>query len=114
MTIPLSPEEVNEAVALKLGWFNISRYTPMAWSGKKQKERMVGSFHTVGADASLVDVPDFCGKIEAAFEMLDRLEWSLSKQPDGIYCWLNRDGRIVKEIADTAPMAICLAYLKLE
>lgn len=114
-----SAEEINALVAKRLGWFNITKYAPPNWYGKKEKRRLVGSFHTIGADAHLVDIPDYCGKIEAAWEIVEKMsdDYEVTIIAAHRKYWCHAAGPTWKQVvtgeADTAPMAIALAFLKL-
>ncbi len=84
--------EINEAVARKLGVNPTATFS--------------------GVDAStgdiLFDVPDYCTSIAAAWEVLEsRKDLVLVRFANGLG-WEYNGVR-----ADTAPMAICLAFLKL-
>lgn len=87
----MTPQEINEAVARKLGWSGF-HHAPMQEPAPK----------------------NFCGSIAAAWEIVEKL---LSE--DHAIRLYGRQGFTVnidgwEETADTAPMAICLAFLKLE
>lgn len=92
----MTPEEVNEAVARKLGY---------VWGDKD----ILGSPR-----------PDYCHSIAAAWEIMGWLGehdylFTMSndgEDPNTWLVWLESPSIHVE--ADTAPMAICLAYLKLE
>lgn len=97
----LTNQEINEAVAQKLGYMHCA---DDLWAK---------------GDCDPDVVPDFCGDIAYAWEVLAKVESdgsniSLQHRRDAI-----RDGWscVIDEAladADTAPMAICLAFLKLE
>lgn len=115
-----SDADLNELVAKRLGWFNLTKYAPMGWDGTKEKRRLVGSFHTVGADANLIDVPDYCGSIEAAWAIVEKLHptncFTLFSWPARFIVRIvgNTEKDVFQAEADTAPRAIALAFLKLE
>ncbi len=116
----MTPQEINEAVARKLGWVQMS--TPDNW-----KHPDFGEF---------LDIPNYSQDISAAWEMMEKKEIAVLPTDKGWYATSNDSrldegeclelwiptacgtrnecgcGRCV--IADTAPMAICLAFLKLE
>lgn len=97
----MTPVEVNEAVARKLGWE--SSLTPA-------QKFMMG-------DAKLF-VPNYCGKIAAAWEIIDLQKEKLISIARPGSEWICRiidvyNSDEVSEGASTAPMAICLAFLKL-
>lgn len=86
----MTETEINELVARKLGW-----KSPISNQG-----------------TNLLDTPDFCHSIEAA--------WELTKEFKGELMlvqykneWVAKWGLWKTARADTAPMAICLAFLKL-
>ncbi len=104
----MTPQEINEAVARKLGWYALKwRDEPgkhPAWWGLNQ-------FHQV---ESLI--PDYCHFIAAAWEVVEKcFRVKMEKFSDEWQCELG-DGKHGDEFAsaDTAPMAICLAFLKLQ
>lgn len=109
-------KRMNEAVARKLGW----------------RFDRTGHWHSLPKDGggSCWDaLPDYCHSIAAAWEIVEFVReshgFSLEKVPyGGIPKWdcelyafdmteYKRNGKIQSQ-ADTAPMAICLAFLKLE
>lgn len=110
----MTPEETNAAVARKLG------HTVCTDGG-----------HIMGKDGHAYNPPDYCRSIEAAWEIVDTIKTEhqikllreiLVSPIDGIgwTCTIGDDldsneyeTRIAEEIADTAPMAICQAFLKL-
>lgn len=104
----MTDQEINEAVARKLGL-------------PEPKWELYTS-HPV----SMVrwDVPDYCHDIKAAWEIVEKLRSDerlhIVVSPDGVYRYsmvlLFRDGSHadIDGHGQTAAMAICLAFLKLE
>lgn len=81
----MTNQEINEAVARKLG------------------------YGTPTGNA----LPNYCTSIAAAWEIASHCaKFSVFKEPDNYqwYCDMNKQ-KVIK--GDTAPMAICLAFLKL-
>lgn len=105
----MSPAQVNEAVARKLGW-------------------TVLSGGTLGVPSNAIDdaaerIPDYCHSIEAAWEIVGKFMsesgWDfnlLGGERYGGDWQANFTGHDQWHSAesDTAPMAICLAFLKLQ
>lgn len=112
-----SEELTNEAVALKLGWRNLNG----AWFAPVKGAAYL-------AEPGFADIrkepPDYCHSIEAAWEIVEKLAeggfdaifhsgfWS-KKHYYRIEIF-SSDEAFYDVKADTAPMAICLAFLKLE
>lgn len=124
----MTDQEKNEAVARKLGWRYHKDLKPICWQVPPPGK------------AYLRGVPDFCHSIEAAWKIVKwlhekgdqhkyncipygfRLEHHCENSEDKWVCELplvayappyeemNSD---ISAEADTAPMAICLAFLKL-
>lgn len=98
----MTPQEINEAVARKLGW-SIAGVDPANY----YSQRWIQS------------VPDYCHSIEAAWEIIASLEagwlYELSTGFGGKHLcrFVHWEKGEFEESADTAPMAICLAFLKL-
>lgn len=71
-------------------------------------------------DGVCLIIPDYCHSIAAAWEIVEYMyEKGTSVLLDGAYddrnwecSWITSDVRYMG-VADTAPMAICLAFLKL-
>ena len=110
----MTDQELNEAVARKLGWIE-KKYD---WGIKWARDSDVQC-----SDDMEDRAPDYCHSIEAAWEIV---EWMQEKYPteegnglllwrngDKIICELNPNLEIVRGVASSAPMAICLAFLKL-
>jgi Phage ABA sandwich domain len=100
----MTNQEINEAVARKLGWTYDEKFQD--W-GNPQDEKML--------------LPDYCGSIAAAWEIVEHVKLPMQLGNNCVvkgsewYCfwWDNKNNREYREHADTAPMAICLAFLKL-
>lgn len=98
----MTDSEINEAVARKLGWTYF--YS--------------GAFSGWGKDAlepTQAQPNDYCHSIARAWDIVEKMPtfvvaklssgWAANPQPPG-FLYLTK--------ADTAPMAICLAFLKVE
>lgn len=105
--IPMTNTEINEQVALKMGWV---RKSDRVW------EREAGVLRNPS------ELPDYAHSIEAAWEIVEWLHdnggkmlwkpyFELGGSGNG---WLCRMRMNPHEAADTPSMAICLAFLKLE
>lgn len=109
----MTPEEVNETVALKLGWEKVVGPAPMhrtIWIRK-------GNYGEGQQYA-----PTYTTDIKSAWEIVERVFTSfylLWDETTGTWFakWDNQhrteESCRYKAEADTAPMAICLAYLKM-
>lgn len=98
----MSVREINEAVARKLGFVKISVRDdlPQLWASSKT--------------APPFYLPDYCTSIAAAWEIMEKVKTiSLVPTDKG---WHASSGNCIDRmtgcLADTAPMAICLAFLK--
>lgn len=114
----MTDQEINEAVARKLGFSGIYETTweslrpgtdiPKFWLTK------VGEYK-----GKVKPIPDFCNSIEATWEIVEKIhntvlftlwwhdgEWEVDIET-------NEDDEVFVTKADTAPMAICEAFLKL-
>lgn len=103
----MTDTEINELVARKLGWTidQTGAYKP-------------------GDDPQAYDVPDYCHDIKAAWEVVEKHicvsdEYYFCLEFNAMYWeagWRTTDKNhaVGWSSADTAPMAICLAFLKLE
>lgn len=104
----MTDEEVNITVARKLGW----EYKPKDMSNFYGYSDWISPWHV------RENLPDYCHSIEAAWEVV---EYCLKLGPidldgsDGVFRFFvfNDKGPDYCAEADTAPMAICLAFLKL-
>lgn len=103
-------EELNEAVARKLGWqIMITGNIPaIMWRGNAMNQR---------------EVPAYSTSIEAAWEIVEKVQngnpryrIDLSWMDGKWACRLVTDPTEALKLtfADTAPLAICLAFLKLK
>lgn len=111
----MTPQEINEAVARKLGWTKLylsENIGVMNIAGKRRPTDTMDS-----------TVPEYCERIMAAWEIM---EWLTKNDYLPDLCYLPREQPWRFEIqppndmesnwsecADTAPMAICKAFLKL-
>jgi hypothetical protein len=95
----MTDQEINESVARKLGW-EVPGY---------------------GTERSIKElfkcVPDYCHSIEAAWEIISKNEGLILhkypfRRPHWRSCVIRENDEADAEAA-TAPMAICLAFLKL-
>ena len=99
----MTPQKINEAVARKLGY-----------------KEAHGAFLEPYPSQRLI--PNYCTSIAAAWEIVEFVELPMTMGNNCVvkckewYCywWDNANNSEAKEHADTAPMAICLAFLKLE
>ena len=117
----MSPQAINEAVARKLGLQPGHCYCKqrpdVVWCCKCKKIRCVPEQETPCAKTDFL--PDYCRSIEAAWEIVASLLASgkcvqLNSDGKGVGFWIGSRYR-QKHFAEasTAPMAICLAFLKL-
>lgn len=106
----MTPLEINEAVAKKLGWVEYEGKEP-PFKGNYGPKKL---WRKNGKDSVRV-LPDYCHSIAAAWEILESVrKWEIKREGKTIivYLWINEHFQGVG--GDTAPMAICLAFLKLE
>lgn len=122
--MPLTEDAINEDVARKLGWKmrfgkclrpydegsggGLAIMEVNGWEDpKKQDKRYLQ-----------LSPPDFCRSIEAAWEIVDTfgVMWlSKSEVMDNAWmCKLGKDPKSANATSYIAPMAICLAFLKLK
>jgi hypothetical protein len=118
--------EINEAVARKLGWIDIQPSSnPKIFYGFR------------GDTDEMQLIPDYCTSIAAAWEIVEKQSMALVPFSSGRWyattidmpetenecfeIWTQSNCATENEcscgccvVADTAPMAICLAFLKLE
>lgn len=104
----MTDQEINEAVARKLGWtrYHGTRDNPDTISCREPKGFLHASY------------PDYCHSIEAAWEIVDhcgrRWDVSLAGELNANWQFIILDETYEwRAAADTAPMAICLAFLTL-
>lgn len=127
----LTNDEINEAVAKKLGWVQVPYYRDrIAWKRNGKGPCFKPRFHHPHIQSicnSKGYLPDYCCDIKDAWQIVDKMQ--SVKEPFGLFepyifydklgdsCWVcgikSPCGFIVRESADTAPLAICLAFLKL-
>ena len=96
----LSDQEINEAVARKLGWTYDPKFQD--WANAKDEVK---------------PIPDFCHSIAAAWEVVEKLPsgFCLIRHEDGKFlCMISANRPESGGPQDTAPMAICMAFLRLE
>jgi len=117
----MTDQEINEAVARKLGVAvtvgdlkEPNQYNHDYWDGLPRR-----------TDKNIrLRIPDYCTDIKAAWEVAEKFEqfdlkknWDSGKWTCGIGTWGNgmnpRQSIRLEAEADTAPMAICMAFLKL-
>lgn len=105
-------QEINEAVARKLGWDCCYRLDAVGWHRKLTPQG--NHFHE--------PMPDYCHDIKAAWEVVEFIKpkglglCSHMMPPYGWSCsiWTSMTEEPDFTVrADTAPMAICLAFLEL-
>lgn len=105
----VTPQEINEQVARRLGW------------AQRECHYQAGPLRICwfdgNGDNKGVYPPDFCGDIRAAFEILEGFTgFLLCKTDKGFWVRLHNDHADCFDpatLADTAPMAICKAFLRL-
>ena len=92
----MTNQEINEAVARKLGW--LKDYEGFWVRGEKYMESL----------------PDYCTSIAAAWEVVEKWDTvQFERTNDRQWILVVDRNEIAAEYADTAPMAIALAFLKL-
>lgn len=96
----MTDNEINDAVARGLGWKILGpEFGGWMREGKHQEHRQ--------------HIPDYCHSIAAAWEIVDKIPaWDLVAMDGEIQARLYLNGKTEMANADTAPMAICLAFLK--
>lgn len=100
----MTEQEINEVVARKLGW----------------REQNADRFPWMNSQGMELPIPEFCTSISAAWEIVDKIKqtelFALCWHDGFWHCEINCcDGeREIDEESETAPMAICLAFLKLK
>lgn len=104
----MTNQEINEAVARNLGWI-VNEYS---WGFKWARDKSVQC-----ADMMSDSPPDYCTSISAAWEIVEKI--SLGGRI-GIHVMnkitsisLRTETGYYTSEAETTPMAICLAFLKL-
>lgn len=94
----MTDHEINEACARKLGWYPVGIH----WANQNNNY--------------LIKNPsDYCHSIVAAWEIFSTVKTmgSIYRNPDCYWCSFATVPERTEAQADTAPMAICLAFLKL-
>lgn len=123
----MTDSETNEAVARKLGWriktgTLVREYTEGAGGGSAVMPAMKGWLSPTSKRKDLVvsNVPDYCHSIAAAWEVVEHIRKNQMMVSMNLLssCQLKiTHGEISNVLAeswaDTAPTAICLAFLKL-
>lgn len=101
-------QEINEAVARKLGWIQSKVFIDPVPMWEFPDKNVKGSIFTTNR------LPDYCRDIKAAWEIItDHCdEWHLDCR-SGVSVRLQKNYVSGFAEADSAPMAICLAFLKL-
>lgn len=107
----MTPEEINEAVARELGWTrcNDEDEGEIRWHSDRPLEP-----GTLGGTCTS-ELPDYCRDIKAAWEIVEygEIGYEVHRYPNSYFtATIRTKGLNIKEKADTAPMAICLAFLK--
>lgn len=95
-------EEIKELVARKLGWLDIK--DGLGQPPEKQS-----------GDNGYV-IPDYACSIEAAWEIVEKLRsdgWRVIITVEGLNWACTIGTWLHEELAETAPLAICRAFLKL-
>ncbi len=110
----MTPKEINEAVARKLGWKKHKKTCEVPTPG--------ASIFTYGNHWYLEGmicrefIANYCSSIAAAWEIVEKFkEYQIEKLkgPTEYYVRLGNVGDKLWAKSETAPMAICLAFLKL-
>lgn len=99
----MTDQEINEAVARKLGtWARIDPDPDC-------------SLNDPAKPSTLPAYPSYCTDIAAAWEIFSTIKrmGSIYRTPDSYWCSFATVPERTEAQADTAPMAICLAFLKL-
>lgn len=127
----MTPQEINEAVARKLGWTRIDECCPgHSYGFGLPPGKVFDGEYIAPRDGE--DIPSYCESIEAAWEIVDHcikkgffilITYSPTR---GWHCGINlMDGsaditsepfipnKTFQDRSDQSPMAICLAFLKL-
>lgn len=107
--------ELNEQVARKLGWTNLHKFDVLPHLLGEPN----GAKSEYPNEDGIAKVPDYCGSIEAAWEIVEfigkthsmSMYW-LGKE-DGSRFWrVGITGKALED-ADTAPLSIVKAFLKM-
>lgn len=106
----MTDQEINEAVARKLGWTKNIPKVPC-------EDPTCEIWTRNDPEAYMDSLPDYCHSIEAAWEILTSLkcDWEIKTTKYGIDIRIyDEAGQYPSAVSATAPMAICLAFLKLK
>jgi len=112
----VTEQEINELVARKLGnpqCEQVSFYT------NKEGKKNCGLCGTKDIDLNKghLTTKNYCHSIQSAREIVEKMpvKWSLIRRDDGMFVctYLGENGFESGSAQETAPMAICLAFLKL-
>lgn len=101
----MTDSEINEVVARKLGWIEDK---PHGWIKPKP--------HREGFLIGQRILPDYSHSIDAAWEIVEKCKYVCLVKPlnnEKWKCDMGTNDEIIIQWADTAPMAICKAFLKL-
>lgn len=112
----MTDQEINEAVARKLGWCACDHEIEHHSAGQSKGEMICSNAF---CKCESIRYADYCHSIAAAWEVVEHLKeyWvgirykPSAQQFNAVIA--NDDKALSEEVADTAPMAICLAFLKL-
>lgn len=119
----MNDQEINEAVARKLGWIppTMAKWEQNEHLGEGRPLKHL-RWHKKEEYSEVEKLPDYCHDIKAAWEVVEYLrktntDMRLVYHPpygstESWSCEL--EAQNFSESADSAPMAICLAFLKLE
>lgn len=110
----MTEAEINEAVARKLGW----KFQGGTWDEpwKEIVEDPKFPEDTYGMRSRCKEPRNYCTSIEAAWEIVEKIikggqQMNLFIHPDGVMVSYKYDEIVAS--SKNAPMAICLAFLKL-
>ena len=98
-------QEINKAVAVKLGYEEYSEHPNQWWQNKRDPHLL----------------PDYCTDIAAAWEVMEFMKtpgrsmelWGPMGDPHWVCRVYQGRDMLAGEGSETAPMAICLAFLKM-
>lgn len=116
MTLPLTPQEINEKVAVKLGWRQSSL---LGWISPSTHYRTPDD-----VICQKQNPPDYSGSIEAAWKVVDYLKnemfsveiFSKSSSDWHVYFdyWIKEPKLNAYNAGEFLPLVICLAFLALK
>lgn len=108
----MTDQELNEAVAKKLGW------TELGWDSGLAGIKTEYFLGTDSKGEKYQKVPSYSTSIQAAWEIVGKIKFfCLDRESTGEWAVWDMAGTEEAECickADTAPRAICEAFLKLE